>query len=165
MSLHYNRGKCYLYVNKTEICKFKMHVKIPWYKFCLGNLSKDFTKDEMSKLSLNSTVYGYSVDQSEIEKEDILNIHDYLMKSNNAKRLLRFIKQAFITLLSFSRLLATKCISLNNEPCLVRATLIDLNSDEHNQGLPYFPFIMKSCNTLGNLSRRIWALDKTKDEN
>ena len=119
----------------------------------------------MSKLSLNSTVYGYSVDQSEIEKEDILNIHDYLMKINNAKRLLRFIKQAFIALLSFSGLLATKCISLNNKPSLIRPTLIDLNSDEHNQGLPYFPFIMKSCNTLGNLSRRIWALDKTKDEN
>ena len=35
------------------------------------------------------------------------------------------IKQVFIVLLSFSSSLATKCLSLNEEPCMVRATLID----------------------------------------
>ena len=29
--------------------------------------------------------------------------------------------------LSFSESLATKCVSLNNEPCMARPTLIDLN--------------------------------------
>ena len=36
----------------------------------------------------------------------------------------------FIALLSFSGSLAFKCMSLNNEPCMTRPTLIDLNSAE-----------------------------------
>ena len=36
----------------------------------------------------------------------------------------RFIKQVIIVLLSFSEFLATKCMSLNNEPCMIRPTLI-----------------------------------------
>ena len=38
-----------------------------------------------------------------------------------------------IGLLSFSGSLATKCMSLNNEPCLVRPTLIDLIHFEFNK--------------------------------
>ena len=41
-----------------------------------------------------------------------------------------FVKQAFTALLSFTRSLVTKCLSLNNVPCLARSTLIDLNPDE-----------------------------------
>ena len=51
----------------------------------LGSVSKDFTKDEMSDISLNSTVYDFSVDDSAIWKEDILNGDEYLMKKNNIK--------------------------------------------------------------------------------
>ena len=40
------------------------------------------------------------------------------------------IKQVFIVLLSFSKSLAIKCVSLNNEPCMIRPTLIDLNPAE-----------------------------------
>ena len=36
------------------------------------------------------------------------------------------IKQVFIGLLSFCRTLATKCVSLNNEQCKTRLTIIDL---------------------------------------
>ena len=39
----------------------------------------------------------------------------------------RLIKQVFTGLLNFSESLATKCMSLNNEPCMNRPTLIDLN--------------------------------------
>ena len=49
--------------------------------------------------------------------------------------MIRFIKQAFITLLSFSRSLGPKSISLNNGPFIARPTLIALNPDEHSQGL------------------------------
>ena len=35
-----------------------------------------------------------------------------------------------IGLLSFSEFLATKCVSLNNEPCMIRPFLIDLNPVE-----------------------------------
>ena len=51
----------------------------------LGSVSKDFTKDEMSDISLNNTVYDFSVDDSAIWKEDILNGDEYLMKKNNIK--------------------------------------------------------------------------------
>ena len=42
----------------------------------------------------------------------------------------RLITQVFIGLLSFSSPLATKCLSLNNEPCMIRPTLIDSNPAE-----------------------------------
>ena len=38
----------------------------------------------------------------------------------------------FIVLLSFGRSLATKCVSLNYETCLIQPTLIDLNSVDLN---------------------------------
>ena len=46
---------------------------------------KDFTKDKQSEISLNDTVYDFSVDHSSIKKEDILNIYDYLMVKNEIK--------------------------------------------------------------------------------
>lgn len=43
LSLHYSGDKSYLFVNKSVICKFKKHNYIPWFEFCLGSASKDFT--------------------------------------------------------------------------------------------------------------------------
>ena len=52
-----------------------------WYNFCIGNLSKDFTKHEIIEISLNGIVYDFSVGDRAIEKkEDILNIREYLVK-------------------------------------------------------------------------------------
>ena len=39
----------------------------------------------------------------------------------------QLIKQVFIALLNFSRSLVTKCVPLNNELCMIRPTLTDLN--------------------------------------
>ena len=70
----------------------------------------------------------------------------------------------FIVLLSFSSSLTTKYLSLNDEPCMVRPTLIDLNSVE----LKYYPFIISldkytgSCNVL---SPKICVPKKTKGIN
>ena len=85
MSLHYNGANSYLCVNKTEIYKFQAHNYIFWYEFYLGSVSKDFTKDEENESSLNGTVHDFSLDNSSTEKEDILNIHEYLMVKNNIK--------------------------------------------------------------------------------
>ena len=74
-----------MYVNKTEIYKFKAKDNIGWHNFCLGSISKDFTKDEQCKISLNGTLYDFSVDHSSIKKENILNIHQYIMIKNNVK--------------------------------------------------------------------------------
>ena len=61
------------------------------------------------------------------------------------------IKQVFILLLSFSSSLVciadqTKCLSLNDDPCMFRPTLIDLNPVE----LKYYPFMISldSCNVM-----------------
>ena len=82
-NLHYNGDESYLYINKTEICKFKAKDNISWYNFFLGSVSQDFTKDEQIEISLDGTVYDFSVDHSSIKKEDILNTHQYLMIKNN----------------------------------------------------------------------------------
>ena len=64
----------------------------------------------------------------------------------------------FIVLLSFNISLATKCLFLNDEPCMVRSTLIKMNSVE----LKYYPFMISlnkctvTCNVLSSkCSRRI----------
>lgn len=36
----------------------------------------------MNRISLNGAIYNFSVDHNAIEKEDILNIYEYLMKKN-----------------------------------------------------------------------------------
>ena len=68
LSLQCDGDESYLYVNKTEIYKFKAKDNISWYTFCLGSVSKDFTKDEQSEISLNGTVFDFSVDHSSIKK-------------------------------------------------------------------------------------------------
>ena len=125
--MHNSVDENYLYVNKTEICKLKVHVNICWHEFCLGTILKDFTKDEMSETSLNGTIYDFLVDHSATEKEDIL----YLIFMNiKWKIMFKFIKQAFIVLLSFGGSLATKCILWNYEAWWVRTTFIYLNRNQ-----------------------------------
>ena len=45
----------------------------------------------------------------------------------------------FFVLLSFSEFLATKCVSLNDKPCMIRHNIIDLNSIE----LKYYLFVIR----------------------
>ena len=78
-------SQCYLYVNKTKICKFKSNDNISSNNFGLGSISKDFTIDKHSETSLNDTVYDVSVDHSSIKREDILNIPQYLLFKNKTK--------------------------------------------------------------------------------
>ena len=64
------------------------------------------------------------------------------------------LKQVFIVLLSFSGSLATKFVSLNNEPLMTMVTFVDSNSIELN----YYLFMISldkcngSCNVVDNLS-------------
>ena len=74
-------------------------------------------------------MYDFLVNYNSIHKSDILNIHKYLMVKNN-KKMFELIKQEFLALLSFSRSLPTKCVSLYNEPCVIQPFLIDLNPVE-----------------------------------
>ena len=50
LSLHYNGANSYLFVNGTEIIKFKAKdSKIAVYPLCFGNISKDWSVDNMKK--------------------------------------------------------------------------------------------------------------------
>ena len=80
----------------------------------------------------------------------------------------RLIKQVFIRLLCFSASLATRCMSLNNEPCMTRPTFIDLNHFKFN----YYPYMIRldkcngSCNNAtDNLSAKICDQSKTESVN
>ena len=74
-------------------------------------------------------------------------------------------------MLSFSGSLARKCVSLNNQPCMSRPTLIDFDSNENNQGPYPYPFMVsldrydRICNTIDDASARMCVLNKTEDVN
>ena len=81
LSLHYNGGNSYLFVNGTEIIKFKAKdSKIVASPLCLGNISKDRSTDNMKKTGLTGYVYNFSADYTAITIDDIKDIHKYLMK-------------------------------------------------------------------------------------
>ena len=53
LSLHYNGENSYLFVNGTEIIRFKAKdSEILAYSLCLGNISKDCSHDNMKKQDL-----------------------------------------------------------------------------------------------------------------
>ena len=81
LSLHYNGANSYLFVNGTEMIKFKAKdSELDANILCLGNISKDFSVDGMKKTGLYGTVYEFSVDYGAISVDNILNIHKYLTK-------------------------------------------------------------------------------------
>ena len=83
LSFHYNWANNYLFVNGTEIYKFKAKdSEILVGPICLGNISKDWSVDNMKKTGFTGYVYDFSVDYESIAVNDIKNIHKYLMKKN-----------------------------------------------------------------------------------
>ena len=84
LSLHYNGANSCLFVNGTEIYKLKAKdSEIVASLLCLGNISKDWSVDNMKKTGFNGYVYDFSVDYDATDVDDILDIHKYLMKNNN----------------------------------------------------------------------------------
>ena len=84
LSLHWNGANNYLFVNGREIYKFKAkNSKIVATPLCQGNISKDWTVENMKKTELNGYIYDFSADYDAIAVYDILIIHKYLMKKNN----------------------------------------------------------------------------------
>ena len=84
LSLHYNGANSYLFVNGTQIYKLKAKdSEIAVGPICLGNISKDWSVDNMKKTGFNGYVYDFSVDCDPIAVNDIKDVHKYLMKKNN----------------------------------------------------------------------------------
>ena len=108
-------------VNGKEICKVKAdneNLNFPTL-FILRSISNEFRATESREVSLNGNVYVFSVDYSSIDKFEILHMKKYLMTTNNIK-MFSLTTHAFIALLSFNSSLAIKCLSLNDEPSIVR---------------------------------------------
>ena len=61
--MYYNGANSYLFVNGTEIFKFKAKdSEIVPSPLCLGNISKDWSVDNMKKTGFTGYVYDVSVD-------------------------------------------------------------------------------------------------------
>ena len=79
VSLNYKESNSYLFVDGTEIYKFKAKdSEIIATPLCLENISKDWSVDNMEKTGLNGYVYDFSVDYDAIAVDD-----SYLMKKND----------------------------------------------------------------------------------
>ena len=67
LSLHYNGTNSYLFVNGTEIIKFKAKdSEIISYSLCLGNISKDWANYNKKKTGFNGYIYDCSTDYNVI---------------------------------------------------------------------------------------------------
>ena len=84
LSLHYNGSNSYLFVNGTEIYKFKVKdSEIVPSPLCLGNISKDWSVDNMKKTGFTGYVFDFSVDYNVTVVDDVKDIHKYLIKKND----------------------------------------------------------------------------------
>ena len=73
LSLHCNGSSCFLFVNGVKIYQFKANdSEIKPYSLCLGNISKDFTNDNMKKTGLYGHIYHFLVHCNSIDVDDIL---------------------------------------------------------------------------------------------
>ena len=83
LGLHYNGTNSYLFVNDTEIYKFKAKdSKIVATPLCLGNISKDWSIDNMKRTGFTGYVDDFSVDYDVTDVDDIKNIHKHLIEKN-----------------------------------------------------------------------------------
>ena len=84
LSLHYNGANSYLFVNGTEIYKFKgKESEFSLGSIYLENISKDGSVDNMKRTGFTGYVYDFIVDYYTPSVDDIKDIHKYLMKKNN----------------------------------------------------------------------------------
>ena len=84
LSLHYSGANSYLFVNGTEIYKFKAKdSEIVATPLCLGNISKDWSADNMKKTGFTGYVYDFSPDYDSTDVDNIKDIHKCLMKKND----------------------------------------------------------------------------------
>ena len=89
--MHYSGANSYLFVNDTEIIKFKAKdSEIATCPLCLGNISEDWSVDTMKKTALKGCVYDFSVDYDAILVSDILDIHKDLMEKKGNSTCLKY---------------------------------------------------------------------------
>ena len=81
LSLQYTGANSYLFVNGIEIYKFKAKdSEIAASLLCLGNISKDWSTDNLKRTGITGYVYDFSGDYNAATVDNIKDIHNYLMK-------------------------------------------------------------------------------------
>ena len=84
LSLYYNGAHSYLFVNGTEIYKFKAKdFEIVANPLCFGNISNDWSVDNTKRTGFTGYVYDFSVVYNYITVDKIKDIHKYLMEKND----------------------------------------------------------------------------------
>ena len=172
LSLHYNGANSYLFVNGTEIYEFKAkNSEIVATPLCLGNISKDFSADNMKKIGLNGYIYDFSVDYDAVVVDNILSIHKYLMEKTIYK-MFGYIKKCFFTAMTFFSFNGLsvgsfECVSMNNQECKIRSEIINVNTNEPM----FYPYSIKinkckgSCNTINDPYAKLCVPDIIKNIN
>ena len=70
-------------MNGTKIYKFKAKdSEFVATTLCLGNISKDWSTNNMKRAGFNGYVYDFGVDYDATDVDDIRDIHEYFMKKN-----------------------------------------------------------------------------------
>ena len=78
LSLHYNGANSYLFVDSTEIYKFKSKdSEIAASPLCLGNISKDWSTNNIKRTEFDGYIYDFSVDFDATNVDDIKDTHKY----------------------------------------------------------------------------------------
>ena len=81
LRLHSIGANSYLFVDGTEIYKFKVKVsELVATPLCLRNISKDWSVDNIKKTGFYEYVDDFSVDYDATDVDIILDIYKYLMK-------------------------------------------------------------------------------------
>ena len=82
LSLHHNGSNSFLSVNATKIYQFRAKdSEIKDYTLCLGNISKDFTINNMKKKTrLKGSIKFFLLDFNPTDTNNFLDIHRYSMK-------------------------------------------------------------------------------------
>ena len=86
LSLHYNGTISYIFINGTEVFKLLLRIfkfkdsQIVVTSLWLGNISKDFSVDNMKNKGSNGHVQNFMVDYDAISVDDIFDIRRYPIK-------------------------------------------------------------------------------------
>ena len=82
--MHYDGANSCSLVNGTETHKFKVKdFETNAILICLGNISKDFSVNNIKSIGLYGYFYDLSVDYDAIAVDDILDVHKYVMRKND----------------------------------------------------------------------------------
>ena len=82
--MHYNGSNSFLFFNAPKIYQFKAKDSEK-KNLCLGNISGDFSANNMKKTELTGCVSNFAVDCRAFDTSNIIDIHKYLMKKHHIK--------------------------------------------------------------------------------